>query len=73
MINTYYVMGAAVNTTLIVGVFWAGGGQQLLFTVPCTPLQGSRPIKLRLQASSPSPSGDFSMGWMRYSLRPVRP
>ena len=25
------------------------------------------------RASSPSPSGGFSMGWMRYSLRPVRP
>ena len=25
------------------------------------------------RASSPSPSGDFSMGWMRYSSRPVGP
>lgn len=39
----------------------------LLFMGPCTSLQGIRPIKLWLQASSPSPSGDFSMGWMRYS------
>ena len=25
LINTYYIMGAAVNTTLIAGVFRAGG------------------------------------------------
>ena len=31
LINTYYVMGAAVNTTLIVGVFRAGGDSRFGF------------------------------------------
>jgi putative MATE family efflux protein len=31
LINSYYVMGAAVNTTLIVGVFRAGGDSQFGF------------------------------------------
>ncbi|WP_044914574.1 MATE family efflux transporter [Butyrivibrio sp. WCE2006] len=31
LINTYYVMGAAVNTTLIAGVFRAGGDSQFGF------------------------------------------
>ena len=31
LINTYYVMGAAVNTTLIAGVFRAGGDSRFGF------------------------------------------
>ena len=31
LINTYYVMGAAVNTTLIAGVFRAGGDSSFVF------------------------------------------
>ena len=31
LINTYYVMGAAVNTTLIAGVFRAGGDTRFGF------------------------------------------
>lgn len=31
LINTYYVMGAAVNTTLIVGIFRAGGDSRFGF------------------------------------------
>jgi len=46
---------------------------RLLFTVPCTLLQGIRPLKWWLQAPCPLPPGDFLMGWMRYSSRPVVP
>ena len=34
-INTYYVMGMAVNTTLIVGVFRAGGDSRFGFIFDC--------------------------------------
>ncbi len=35
-------------------IFYGSENRGVLFTVPCTPLQGIWPIKLRFQASSPS-------------------
>ena len=47
--------------------------EKLLFT-RCRALAARHPANSVMgRASSPSPSGDFSMGWMRYSSRPVGP
>ena len=56
-IDSYYTN---LSAFLFYHMQQAENGAHLLFTVPCTPLQGIRSIPLWFQASSPSPKATWN-------------